>query len=301
MKEGRQGAYTVMRCDFSPASNRWKTWGQDFHLQRLATSINLLEDSSGCDQLELPISKALETTRLVMDCLQDRIVHDLGPKLTKEKNSSVLTTMLTCLWTLRGKELKVSGHIFSTGVVVDPKSYDPTPGTAVVAKPASATKDPLLPARLGEKVRAKSSSWCRRRRPLEDLFKKDGVSEVLLTQQNGKDILLLEGLTSNLFIGYKDGTLKTPSDRYCLPGYARHLILSCAEEENVKIEVGPISVNDASEWQEVFVTSAIRLIAPINKIVLQQPVSGCAAEVLWECQGSKGGKLWKQMYSRLIS
>ena len=138
---------------------------------------------------------------------------------------------------------------------------------------------------------AKISSWCRIRRPLEDptIFKVPGmnVREVLLVQHCNshatfdesnddfvKSLDILEGLTSNLFVIYKDKTIRTASEGTVLSGYARYLIVN---ELRTNSELGivlddtrPPTVQDAIDglWSEVFVTSAIRLIIPVERVLI---------------------------------
>ncbi|KAL7479432.1 hypothetical protein ACHAW6_005168, partial [Cyclotella cf. meneghiniana] len=83
---------------------------------------------------------------------------------------------------------------------------------------------------------AKISSWCRVRRPLEDpsVFKVPGmnVGEVLLVGNSSNassdfiaSLEILEGLTSNFFVIYTDGTVRTAPATKVLPGYSRFLVI----------------------------------------------------------------------------
>mmetsp|Transcript_26792 Transcript_26792/g.54152 ORF Transcript_26792/g.54152 Transcript_26792/m.54152 type:complete len:598 (+) Transcript_26792:282-2075(+) len=165
---------------------------------------------------------------------------------------------------------------------------------------------------------AKVSSWCHDRRPLEDTERykpaECGVGEVLLLRQ-GKEILrddgaarrnkksavhdfigsleILEGLTSNLFVVYKDKTVRTAPTGSVLSGYARHLVIeelrvagddsktlpdsNCADimKGLVLDDVNPPNITDALRglWSEVFVTSAIRLVTPVNRVLIP-PIDG---------------------------
>ena len=86
---------------------------------------------------------------------------------------------------------------------------------------------------------AKISSWCSIRKPLEDPSRykipDSNIGEVLLvTQDENKQyqdeedfinsLSILEGLTSNLFVIDKDGTIRTAPVGKVLLGYARHLV-----------------------------------------------------------------------------
>merc|ERR1711865_1075254 len=142
--------------------------------------------------------------------------------------------------------------------------------------------------------KAKLSSWCRRRRLLENLFKKDDVGEVILvkscndedfegsdrnhqllplsttttTFSNNESYEILEGLTSNIFIVYGGKIIKTPPITSTLEGYGRKLVIDCAVKCGYQVEIEPIRSHDSSLWKEVFFTSSIRLIVPVRTIFL---------------------------------
>lgn len=304
MNEGRHGAYTVMRCDFSPATNSWKIWGFEFHLQRLLTSLRLIEKQAGRDDLESIIENAVNSTIQVKEKLLNQTIDELGDSLRfeRENDDGVLTIMFTCLWTLVEDEVKVSGHIFTSGSLVNPMDYNPQPGIAAVAKEWSEHANEF-PSRLDGPVAAKSSSWCRLRRPLENTFKTEDISEVILTSQVEEETFLLEGLTSNLFVLYRDGTLRTSADDVCLPGYARSRILECAERLGIPVNLGPVSLSESSEWQEVFVSSAIRLIVPICKVVVPRFDANAISrdEAVWNSEACVDNvSLWRNIYCSLL-
>jgi branched-subunit amino acid aminotransferase/4-amino-4-deoxychorismate lyase len=172
-------------------------------------------------------------------------------------------------------------------------NYAPQPLTVVVAYDRHGSQN--LPNRQPH-PRAKLSDWCRERRPLEDRFRTNcyearanndaacavAVDEVLLVrqQQQGNDdsVILLEGLTSNLFVVYPNGLLRTADDQNVLPGYARHLVLQQAAQmmsprknHNGIRKVDsrtPIQLSEADQWQQVFVSSAIRLVVPVGRILV---------------------------------
>jgi hypothetical protein len=182
----------------------------------------------------------------------------------------------------------------------------------------------LLPNRYQHFPRAKLSSWCRRRRLLEDIFITKDIGDVILTKHcDDEDIKknqepslsssvsagsvstttakssveLLEGLTSNLFVVYPGNILRTAPSTHVLGGYARHLIIDCAEKCGYKVEFGSISLADSSLWEEVFLTSSIRLIMPVNRIFFPNPTSSVneddepfKLEILWELRVPSDGK-----------
>ena len=194
----------------------------------------------------------------------------------------------------------------------------PAPITACLAIPNQLTPEALsvLPRRhgmnlnlqrqVGSSASAKVSSWCRIRRPLEDPNRYKpldaSVGEAILVRQpeteRGTNIMtyandnfidtleLLEGLISNLFVVYHDGSVRTAPAGLVLSGYARHLILQELNERGMKVDSAkPPTIQDMRDglWSEVFVTSAIRLVVPVERIIIPAATgTGAAPHVLWE-------------------
>ena len=100
------------------------------------------------------------------------------------------------------------------------------------------------------------------------------VSVGSFSRTTKSSIELLEGLTSNLFVVYPGNILRTAPSTHVLGGYVRHLIIDCAEKCGYKVEFGSISIEDSSLWEDVFLTSSIRLIMPVNRIFLPHPNTG---------------------------
>jgi branched-subunit amino acid aminotransferase/4-amino-4-deoxychorismate lyase len=102
----------------------------------------------------------------------------------------------------------------------------------------------------------------------------------------------LEGLTSNLFVVYNNGKIiRTPSTENVLGGYIRQLIVDKASSWGYTIEIGPIDMQDSSLWEEVFLTSSVRLLVPIQTIVVPTDMDdskGCITKsrIVWEKQVS---------------
>ncbi len=146
-----------------------------------------------------------------------------------------------------------------------------------------------LPNRYQNAPQAKLSSWCRKRRPLEETFKicKE-VGDVILNKGQEE---LLEGLTSNVFVVYPGKTLKTAKTEDVLGGYVRHQILECAQDCGYTVDYGPISVREAHLWEEVFLTSSIRLIIPVDKVLLPVETDDDTKlfelETVWELQNDE--------------
>lgn len=143
-----------------------------------------------------------------------------------------------------------------------------------------------LPNRLHHSPQSKIASWTRLRKQLEhpETYKPSYVAEVLLVRQPiggdgssstssttaSSNVELLEGLSSNIFVLYHNGTLHTP-EVGVLHGYVRHLTLECAREVlHLPVDtMTPIRLQDVSEWKEAFITSSSRLIYPIDCILIR--------------------------------
>ena len=104
---------------------------------------------------------------------------------------------------------------------------------------------------------------------------------------------LLEGLTSNVFVLYQDGTLRTCATGV-LEGCARMIVLRAAKSIGWKVELSPIVLENVDEWEEVFLTASSRLIIPVGTIVrIQEDES---IQVLWNNSSSK----WKMLYQNIL-
>jgi len=191
-------------------------------------------------------------------------------------------TKLTVLWTPKpngsdvaegNQDIIVRGHACSSCKPVQIHKR-PAPIVATIALPLDeekVTESAVLPSRF-RSPQNKVASWCRLRKPLEDpdTYKPPGVGEVLMVRPtaDGKNEIL-EGLTSNFFVIYKDGTVRTP-DQGVLRGYVRHLVVDCAERAGLRMDYSPILMNDAPKglWESAFITSSSRLIYPISRILI---------------------------------
>lgn len=167
---------------------------------------------------------------------------------------------------------------------------------------------------------AKISSWCRIRKPLDDStrFKIPGsnVGEVLLVTQDNTEhgdqdeeefinsLNILEGLTSNLFVIYKDGTIRTAPVNKVLLGYARHLVkeeIIEHRQEDLQLNLNPPTIQDAKDglWSEVFITLSIRLIVPVNRVIIPSIGDSKEPTILWESNDhSVTRTLWSAISSR---
>lgn len=337
-KEGTHGAYTVLRCDIQ--TNRKQgvdfdyntntignIWGEGFHFDRLRSSYEAMFCKSGDESMSM--SLALEQSKSMFQYLLNDACDNLTQMEIEKEESKTL--MVTLLWQPRPRKgseepnsneesISVRAHAFSSNTASIPMQYSPNPISAAIAlsKDEVSSHMNLLPARHNSIPEAKSSSWCRRRRPLIEKFKTKDVGEVLLTMPVPSQTIknkgeceweLLEGLTSNLFVVYCDGSIRTARD-HVLGGYARHLVLEAAERNGLRVSHEPILLSDARRglWSEIFVTSSIRLVIPLAKLIIpvpdQEEDGSFAFEELWSEPSldtlSWDTRRWKLLYDDII-
>eukprot|EP00979_Chaetoceros_neogracilis_P008847 scaffold1980_cov228-Chaetoceros_neogracile.AAC.2 len=139
-------------------------------------------------------------------------------------------------------DILVRGHAFCTNLSSIPTEYDPIPTMATIAIPKNESTQ--LPSRYNHMPKAKLSSWCSERRPIEQEFK---IPDTV----------------------YSDGTIRTPSDAV-LDGFARQLVMASAERHGLQVSNDPITLEDAKNglWAEVFLTSSIRIIIPVGNVMI---------------------------------
>jgi Amino-transferase class IV len=191
--------------------------------------------------------------------------------------------------------------------------------------------DPLMPIRHDAKPQTKVAAWTRLRQTLETplRYKPAGVAEVLMvrpcpetaTARNccdgfyqEEEVELLEGISSNVFVVYRDGSIRT-APAGVLPGYVRHLV----EQSAVAACGSPVSttrpllLSDVSEWQEVFITSSSRLIYPVGRIWIPHMEDDPQPEkvdfqVFWsdsrhgqDDNGTVGDRpMWRKVYDEIL-
>lgn len=285
------GVYTVMRCDLCHDGS-WKRWGQDFHLQRLVQS-----HAMHCDQVLSSKEEAVarDSSTKVIHSLLSKGTQNLQGQSASEVGE-ICVAMVTLLWQTEGdnhNKLVVRGHIYSSGAYANAqRDYQPDSIVLSLARPRG---DDTLPNRWSHLPEAKLSSWCRRRRPLEEQFKKHGASEVLLTMMDSTGQHILEGLTTNVFVRYHNGTMRTPSSGV-LGGFARSLVVRSAKALGIVIEEGPLAF-EPEKWAEVFVTSSIRLLVPVVSII---EIEGDDANVLWRAPPEDSCK-WRTIYEDVLA
>lgn len=342
------GVYTVLRCDLHLPVSRssepsWKVWGTYFHLQRLRNSYALLYPGTN----EIQLDKAVDDSVLVASSLLANTFHRiLQQEPFRDLSCSTVVVMLTLLWYPNQSNdpntIEVMGHVYTSGTPSSLKTNDivSAPPIQVSLAMEGSPQDEALPNRKDFHPRAKQSSWCSLRRPLEDKFKKDGVvGEVLLVDPQGNETQLLEvrkrslrvgqpwlqeisncvsrflahplfahttqGLTSNCFFVYPGNIIKTPSTNV-LEGYARSCVLEAARELDYQVEETSVVLEDRAQWQEVFLSSAIRICQPVDSIVLSlNNNSSSDSEVLWELDSCRADPtavlpVWREIYHCIL-
>lgn len=291
------GAYTVLRCDYNLRERTWETWGQDFHAHRLCESLECLTsgqfsnwafEQAGIDSEEI-ISCLLESAGCAFDKKHSGVDDDQKCML-----------MMTLLWQPLRSQILVRGHGFSNEVASRVVDYNPDPISTTIAVSFDGRRP--TPNRYELHPQAKLSSWCRQRRPLEDEFKVGDTAEVILTQTVNKAIYLLEGLTSNLFVIYPGGILRTSDDVSVLGGYARKLVIDSAHKCGLEVDIGPIPMDESHLWEEIFLTSAVRLILPVREInMVQQSLDGVTElKQLWSPISGTDQTIWRLLYEQML-
>ncbi len=91
--------------------------------------------------------------------------------------------------------------------------------------------------------------------------KKANANDALYCNNNNH---LLEITTGNFF-AVKNKCLFTPKDEI-LPGIIRNSILELAHSLKITTKEGPIHYDDIQSFDEVFITSSLKEITPVNKI-----------------------------------
>lgn len=90
-----------------------------------------------------------------------------------------------------------------------------------------------------------------------------GVDELLFANSKGHWV---EASISNGFL-VVDGTLVTPSlESGCLPGITRALLLDAARAQGMTIDERPVGMGELDDADEVFLTSSMRGVVPVNEI-----------------------------------
>ncbi len=90
----------------------------------------------------------------------------------------------------------------------------------------------------------------------------DPEAWAILLDVNGN---LAEGLGSNIFV-IKDGVIRTPRDKFVLPGVSRQTAIDLARDEGIELIETDIDLYDAYNADEIFITSTSLCICPAVKV-----------------------------------
>lgn len=293
---------------------RWRIWGEEFHLGRLKNSYSSLLNVNtlnfaAAERVRDEISVAMQRSRSLM---RELLKEAENASILREKvnpnevsvsshDDEIQLIRLTLLWSpskasssQKFSPIIVRGHACCTA---SPQRVSSSVASIIVSIAATghhqdgegdplvttASIDPDLPTR-HQHPQSKVASWTRMRKSLEnpETYKPPGVTEVLLVRPTGHHLEILEGLSSNFFVIYNDGTIRTAQDGV-LFGYVRKLVLECAETCGLTVDPRPIFMHDATEgrWKEAFITSSSRLVFPISKILIPSEHGENSFEELW--------------------
>lgn len=304
------GVYTVIRVELEQQeqvqTQGWSIWGLEFHLDRLEYSYArwsqvLIENNRRISRAAFNQARQ-ETRHVLFQLLREAGIYMNRSTDSPSEASKEMIYMGTILWHPQNEDrIQVRGHI--TRYLYFPIfPIQPIVATLAVLPSNKGTISNLsLPSRrrpLGL-ADCKFSSWCRERRPLEAEFPIPWTNsslgfaahEIILTdvshvvdRNGGRPLLqvqLLEGLTSNLFLVYPNRVVRTSSSPFVLPGFARSMALICLQHFGYAIDTNNTicagytlsekSIAEAlSSCEEVFVTSSVKLVAPVHAIFINR-------------------------------
>lgn len=248
-----EGAYTVLRCNTFGVCQ-----GTEFHVSRLQESHNIICSGSinGNTTSTAPQDISAKATSAI------RRLKECGPVVLRHPVSGWMVTLYV---KTEGEDAIIEGNLYpisSPPLNTSPESVS----VCVIEAKDLPTRQPC--------PQAKRSSWCVERKPLEALTPEGCDETILQDPQNGA---LLEGLTSNLFIVRSDGILLTAPSESVLGGYVRQLLL---DSQLFHISHEPILLQDAQQWKYVFLTSTIRILTPVKRIIRVND-SGIKEETVW--------------------
>ena len=86
---------------------------------------------------------------------------------------------------------------------------------------------------------------------------------------------LLEGMTTNCFVVFKDGSIGTSCSDDVLQGYSRSLFLQSAKQAGIPIKPN-VNLSDADDWEEVFVTSSVKIGKRVGEVLVKNEAFGPA-------------------------
>jgi branched-subunit amino acid aminotransferase/4-amino-4-deoxychorismate lyase len=238
-----QGAYTTMRT----TQDRHCVIALDRHLSRLASSLQALREHQ---QVEFVDSQDFNT----VSSLKEPVILTV-----REAISSLERQLLS-----HGKEEIVQSYVVSIVVLV------PLKGRQVVARAAAVQGSVSHQPQLLQSVfysrqcpLAKDSLWVRHRSQLYTCNQKPAKELLLLSEDN----TCLEGSTSNFFVIYRQGYVKTAASRV-LVGIASQFVEEACRQLSISLVYEAPNLQDIQDWTEVFITNCVKIVQPVQSIYL---------------------------------
>ncbi|MCA1781690.1 MAG: aminotransferase class IV [Intrasporangiaceae bacterium] len=93
--------------------------------------------------------------------------------------------------------------------------------------------------------------------------KERGASEAIFANTRGE---LCEGTGSNIFVVLGDEIVTPPLTSGALAGITRELVLQWCREDGIRIREEALPVEGLAEADEVFITSSIRNVMPVDRV-----------------------------------
>jgi branched-chain amino acid aminotransferase len=90
-----------------------------------------------------------------------------------------------------------------------------------------------------------------------------GAFEGILLNGEGR---IAEGSGSNLFIVSKERVFTPPLEEGALPGVTRSQIFRIAEKEKIPLDEKPLTTEDLSGAEEIFLTSTLKEVMPVRSV-----------------------------------
>lgn len=222
-----------------------KIFKLDDHLDRLYRSLKYLQIDPGISRAELK-----RATEEVVEINLKNVTEDediwVTQRVTRgmdagDKRQWPDYPDRTVLVESRALPLRERGKFYRDGIkLVTPSIRRPSPDT-------------LSP-------RAKTHNYLNLVIAELEVKDRDPDAHALLLDTNGN---LAEGKGSNIFI-VKDGAVITPKERYVLPGVSRQTAKDLATAQNLRVEEADIDLYDATNADEMFITSTSFCICPVG-------------------------------------
>ena len=235
LRGGPEGAYTTART----VDGRTKVFEYEAHLKRLTDTLAKMDnDGEHADRYKpdvlVPVVRATVAAALADASLED---GDEGKVTVLAAHG---THAVDAGWSSDG----------ALAVRAVCERLPPRPRQPVRAVAFGAPR---------QNAAAKAVSWVRDREELEKRKPADANEVVLIDEHGG----LLEGLSSNFYALYDDGTLHTAPEGMVLGGTVRKVVLDVCAREGVPVVLEPPKVEDASRFVAAFVSSTSRLLLPL--------------------------------------